>query len=80
MDTDWVCLISKVIRRGHNRIHLEARFIRLGGSDNLPDNLPSPYYDGFVGCIKSVHVEETELHLVRHSSFDLQLNFCEDGT
>ncbi|CAG0888567.1 unnamed protein product [Darwinula stevensoni] len=52
----------------------------IGGSDNLPDNLPPPYYDGFVGCIKSVHVEETELHLVRHSSFDLQLNFCEDGT
>lgn len=47
-----------------------------GGSASLPHGLPSPYYDGFVGCIDQIKVDRHQLDWHRHGD-NAYLHYCD---
>jgi len=49
----------------------------VGGSTSLPSGLPSPYYEGFTGCIDHVKVDRHHLDWHRHGDNAI-LHYCDD--
>ncbi len=54
----------------HCSLHFE------GGARNLPRKLPPQYYEGFVGCLKSVRVNGKPLEMLRHMNTIENVSFC----